>query len=54
MKEYIGEIIVGGATIIAALIGLFAVNARKKKNRQTIKNVTGSHINQAAHDINTK
>jgi len=50
MEEYIGAIIGAVAVIIAAVIGLFA--KKGKRNKQIIKNVDNSTINQANDSIN--
>lgn len=49
MKEYIGEIIGAAAVIIAALIGLIA--KKGSRNKQVIKNIENSTVNQANGDI---
>lgn len=49
MKEYMGEIIGAAAVIIAALIGLIA--KKGSRNKQVIKNIENSTVNQANGDI---
>lgn len=49
MKEYIGEIIIASATIIAAIIGLLAKN--RSRNKQIVKKSENSTIYQANGSI---
>lgn len=49
MKEYIGEIIIASATIIAAIIGLLAKN--RSRNKQIVKKSENSSIYQANGSI---
>jgi len=49
MKEYIGEIIIASATIIAAIIGLLAKN--RSHNKQIVKKSENSTNYQANGSI---